>query len=282
MSSDPSNLDFSLADGHGYMLDRSHAAACRLNLQFYLWKDALKFSIHPSIPVLTTSNITIADVATGTALWLIDVARAFPGVQIHGFDIDLSQAPPQQWLPLNTTLQYWNIFEDVPEELVGKYDIVHVRLLILVIEGGDPRSVLRHLLKLLKPGGYLQWDDIDCPGMCVKTVDPSVTAPSLEKLREMSYANGRHDWVLRLPEFAKEVGFEDVEMKFFGDDVEFAKAFNVQHLLTMEEFATSLMRVGEREGAERFYRLIGDGYRESLKGAAFCIPRVVCMGRKAG
>lgn len=92
MTEDYVNPDFSLADGHGYLLDRSHAAACRLNLQFYLWKDAIKFNSHPSIPVQKCG--IIADVATGIGMWLIDVARELPTAQIEGFDIDLSQAPP--------------------------------------------------------------------------------------------------------------------------------------------------------------------------------------------
>ena len=89
-------------------------------------------------------------------MWLIDVARELPTAQLDGFDIDLRQAPPQQWLPSNATLRYWNIFEDVPDDPIGKYDFVNFRLLVLVIEGGDPRSVLQTLLKMLKPGGFLQ------------------------------------------------------------------------------------------------------------------------------
>lgn len=172
MSEGSSNPDFSLADGHGYVLDRSHAAACRLNLQFYLWKDAIKFNIHPSIPI-PKSGI-IADVATGTGMWLIDVARELPTAQLDGFDIDLSQAPPQQWLPSNATLGYWNIFENLPD-----------------------------------------------------------------------------DWVLQIPRFAREIGFEDVHLYHFGDGNELARAFNEQHLLTMEEFAVSLTKIGKRDAASR-------------------------------
>lgn len=171
MSEGFSNPDFSLVDGHGYMLDRSYATACRLNLQFYLWKNAIKFNIHISIP--TPKGSIIADVATGTGMWLIDVARELPTAQLDGFDIDLSQAPPQQWLPSNATLRYWNIFEYLPGDLIGKYDFVHVRLLVLVIEQGDPTSLLRNLLKMLKPGGYLQWDDLDCRACASKPLIPA-------------------------------------------------------------------------------------------------------------
>ena len=108
----------------------------------------------------------------------------------------------------------------MPDDLIGKHDFVNVRLLVLVIEGGDPRSVLQNLVQMLKPGGFLQWDDLDCLGMCVKTVDPSVKAPALEQLREMSYANGRHDWVLQISELLKEVRFENMDLHYFGDGIE--------------------------------------------------------------
>ena len=279
MAKDSSNPTFNLADGHGYMLDRGHAAACRLNLQFYLWKESMKFNIHPSIPI--PENAIIADIAAGTGMWLIDVARELPTAQLDGFDIDLTQAPHQQWLPSNVNLRPWNIFDDVPSDVMGKYDIVHVRLLALVIEQGDPRSVLRNLLVMLKPGGYLQWDDIDSSEMCVKKVDSLLQAPALEQLREMSYANGRNDWILQLPRSASEEGFQDAILYHFGDSIELARAFNEQHLLTMEEFALGLTKIGKKKEALRFYKVIGDAYQESLKGAALCIPRVVCVAHKA-
>ncbi|KAH6664447.1 S-adenosyl-L-methionine-dependent methyltransferase [Halenospora varia] len=255
--------DFGLADGQGYMLDRSHAAACRLNLQFYLWKDAIGFNIHPSI--LISEKCIIADVAAGTGAWLLDVARTFPNATLDGFDNDLSQAPHQKWLPPNISMRHWDIFEDVPEDLVAKYDFIHVRLLVMVIEG-NPEPVIRNLLKMLKPGGYLQWDELDCVNMRVKKVDPELQASSLDQLREMSYANGRYNWTLQLPKFMTDQGF--------------LMAFNEQHLLTMEEFALRLMKIGQKEAAAKFYDLIRDGYQESITGAALCIPRIVCVGRK--
>lgn len=140
--------DFGLADGQGYMLDKSHSAACRLNLQFYLWKTAIGFNIHPSIPV--SESFTIADVAVGTGAWLLNVARTLPNATFEGFDNDLSQAPHQKWLPQNVSMRHWDIFDEVPEDLVAKFDFVHVRLLVMVIEG-HPEGVIRNLFKMLKP-----------------------------------------------------------------------------------------------------------------------------------
>ena len=65
--------DFNLVDGHKYMLGRSSAAASSLNLQHYLWKESLHFNLLPSVSLHREAHI--ADVATGTAIWLIEVAR---------------------------------------------------------------------------------------------------------------------------------------------------------------------------------------------------------------
>ena len=278
MTSDASNTDFSVADGHGYVIDRNYLAACRLNLQHYLWKDTLKFSIHPSIQL--PRNSLIADVAAGTGMWLMDVARELPGAQLDGLDIDLRQAPHPKWLPTSISMKQWNIFEDVPDELIGKYDLVHVRLLVLAMGLGDAKAVIRRFLQLLKPGGYLQWDDLNTRDMCLKRVDPSVQGPALEKLREMSWSNGRHDWLLQLPEYMADEGMKGASIHLFGDDSHLVRAFNEQHLLMMDEFASGLVKVGKTEGAKVFYNIINSSYQESLHGAALCIPRMVCVGRK--
>ena len=278
MASDSLDPDFSSADGQGYLMNRSHLAACRLNLQHYLWKQSLDFSIHPSIPI--TQDSVIADIATGTGMWLMDVARELPKAQLDGLDLDLKQAPHSQWLPHSIKMRQWDIFEDVPKDLIGKYDFVHVRLLVLVISQDDSQAVIRKLVKMLKPGGYLQWDDLNCRDMCVKKVDPSVQALALERLREMCWSNGRHDWLLQLSQSITNEGMEEACLHFFGDSTDLIRAYNEQHLMTMDEFALSLLRIGKKEEALRFYKIVKDSYQESLTGAALCIPRIICIGRK--
>lgn len=54
-------------------------------------------------------------------------------------------------------MRVWNIFEDLPEDLAGKFDIVHVRLLLLVIpDDNNAVTVIERLDKMLNPGSYLQ------------------------------------------------------------------------------------------------------------------------------
>ncbi|KXG52192.1 uncharacterized protein PGRI_084760 [Penicillium griseofulvum] len=268
---------FHLADSKGYMLGRGHAAACRLNLQFYLWKDSLKFNIHPSVEI--PPNPVIADVGTGTAIWLLDVAKSIPTATLDGYDIDLSNTPPAHWLPKSLTLHKWDLFDPVPEHLVGTYDIVHLRLLILVVENSDPVPVIRNAARLLKPGGYIQWDDLNYPDTHVLKVDPALETPAFDRLLQFVYSNGRHDWVLNLPTLLEQNGFESPQLDHFRDRMELATANGEQHLLTMEEFAQSLEKESVVD-AENIRALVKELAVEATHGVALSMPRVVVAARK--
>ena len=279
MADDPANPDFNLADGRGYLLDRTYAAAARLNFQYFLWKESLQFNIHPSI-LIPEHDARICDVATGTAIWPIDVARELPNAKIVGLDISLLQAPHTQWLPANVTLGSWNVFEPVPDDLVNKFDVVHVRLLGLVVENGNPRPIIQNLIRLLKPGGFIQWDDLNFPGTEIKVVDTSLETTALRGLREILYSRGRNDWTLRLANDFLEEGLHDATLYHFGDRKELARANSEQDLLVLDEFAARLAQENKKDEASKIHKLLRSAYAECQAGAALSMPRIVCVARK--
>lgn len=178
-------------------------------------------------------------------------------------------------------LRIWNVFDDVPDDMLGVYDVVHVRLLVLVVENSNPRPIVRNLRKMLKPGGYLQWDDLNYPDTYVRAVDDTLPTPALNELRKLVYSQGRHDWTLRLADIFVEEGLEDVRLYHFKDSMELAKANGDQHLLTMEEFASRLENFDKRDEAAKIRQLIREVFKESLGGAALSMPRVVCVAKRA-
>ena len=95
--------------------------ANRLNLQHYNWKQSLGYLINPrAVPKI--DNPKIADLGTGTGIWLLDLSESLsPSAKLHGFDIDLSQAPPTEWLPSNVLMRKLDVFEQLPDDLVGEY-----------------------------------------------------------------------------------------------------------------------------------------------------------------
>lgn len=268
---------FHLADGNGFMLDKGYAARCRLNIQFYLWKNSLAFNLHPSIPIPHTHGsppLRIADLACGTGIWLLDLPCELPEPAVlDGFDIDLSKAPPAQWLPNNVTVHNWDILSPVPEHLVGRYDIVHLRLLILVVQHSDPVPIIQNAYRMLKPGGYIQWDDLNYPDTHVSKANPGADTPAFDRLLQFVRSNGRHDWVLSLPGILERNGFTDARLDHFGDRTELAMAHGDQHLMTMEEFAGSLQQKGMLEEAQNIHQLIADCCQEASPAVALSMAQ---------
>ena len=298
-----------------YVLNRNYAATTRLNSQHLLWKLELGYSLHPTLwpttkkriqrPELTTSaeklvstisdpvrpiaegsvrGFRIADLATGTAIWALDIAQTFPRAQIDGFDIDLQQCPPREWLPDNVSLREWDIFSNtISPELENVYDVVHIRLLLLVVQDNDPRPVLRNALRMLKSGGYLQWDELDPWGAYTVDVqagtqrcgdgDKGGRFQEEQELTAMSTLR----WVSELHDIMEEVGFEDVRREEVACDLRFAKYYQDMQFLVMEEEAGRKNTDVEQEGVKR---AIEHGVQESRQGKARVTPKIVCLGRK--
>ena len=179
-------------------------------------------------------------------------------------------------------LREWDVFEDVPSDLVGKYDYVHVRLLILVTQNSDLRSIVRSLPKLLKPEGFLQWDELDCVNMCIKKYDPSLTTPALDEIYSLCYSNGKYNWSVQIANVLAEEGLWNARIDYCGDSRVMARAFNDQHMLTMDEFAMRMTKIGQKEKARNVNQLISDAFHEATEGSTLCIPRVVCIANKKG
>jgi hypothetical protein len=142
--------------------------------------------------------------------------------------------------------------------------------------------ILRNVLKMLKPGGYLQWDELDVVNMGVKKVDSAVPSPALDELVTVSKANGRrYDWTLEIKKAMEEEGFEDPSLDLIRDPPELVRPFNELHLMSMEEIGVGFLRRGQHEMASKLYQLVKEAYQEATLGATFYFPRVVCVGRSA-
>ncbi|KAL8634645.1 MAG: hypothetical protein Q9228_007766, partial [Teloschistes exilis] len=202
-----------------YLLTRDHAAGTRLNGQYFLWKMEIGWLLHPSLA--PTSSFRAADLGTGTAIWALDLAQSFPVERVDGFDIDLQQCPPSEWLPSNVIVREWDILSALPSELEAQYDVVHTRLLLAVIRDNNPRPVLRNALRMLKKGGCLQWDELDQWGTFTVEIgrqQATRTGHSFQKAAE-SMVVDTLTWIRDLPSIMEEVGFVNVKKEEIDCDM---------------------------------------------------------------
>ncbi|KAI1352736.1 hypothetical protein F5Y01DRAFT_324023 [Xylaria sp. FL0043] len=181
-----------------YMLNSGSAQVehDRLNVQHHLFNDIMQGDLLPP-HIASALNAAptppkILEMATGSAIWLTEVAKTLPSnAELVGLDYDTSRFPPPSSLPSNITLAKGDMYEPFSSDLLGKFDVVHVRMILFGLKDGRGTEVAKNLLTLLKPGGYLVWVETG-PVSLLTTIEP----PSLAwfKFQEASWR------------FAKKVG----------------------------------------------------------------------------
>ncbi|KAA8647039.1 uncharacterized protein ATNIH1004_005722 [Aspergillus tanneri] len=155
-------------------------------------------------------------------IWPISLSANLPStVQLDGFDITDAQFPPKQWLPTNVRLEKWNIHESVPEYLLGQYDVVNIRYFALVVRKDNLSRLLRNLISLLKPGGYLQWIEINIAEQQIVSARPDTSMAATSSFSEdgkkaIATLGVRFDWLNDLPSIYQEFGL--VEASQFKPD----------------------------------------------------------------
>jgi hypothetical protein len=70
-------------------------------------------------------------------------------VQLHGYDIDLSQCPTSKFSPSNVCFKQWNALDEVAPELYEAYDLVHIRLFQINIKDNDASKLVQNCFKIL-------------------------------------------------------------------------------------------------------------------------------------
>lgn len=85
-----------------------------------------------------------------TSIWLFDVGQSVdPSARLEGFDISFDAAPPAEILPSNVSFRHWDVNQDLPEDMVGAFDIVHVRFFAFVLMNEQVQPVVERLFKML-------------------------------------------------------------------------------------------------------------------------------------
>lgn len=148
-----------------YKLHRDNRESLRLTSQHYCLTERQGWLLHPDIEAALsrTQNPQILDVATGNGIWAVDAARKYPSAKIVGLDISDAQYPPTWTWPENLDFGILDLLQDVPLHLQGKFDVVHCRLLLAAGPSVDKSIFIDRFSKLLKPGGWLQWDELSWP-----------------------------------------------------------------------------------------------------------------------
>ena len=185
-----------------YLLPKDGQEDERLRFQHYALHHA--FGNHYLAP-LSPDTRTILDVGSGTGMWAMDMAQQFPHAQIIGVDLTFSSLPRP--LPRSCLFCQADVLQGLPFP-AHQFDFTHQRLLVLAIPAPRWPSVVRELVRVTRPQGWIELLEV---GTTVQNAGPA-TERLLSWLREMSQAQDIELAMVRhLAEFLTQAGCQQVE-----------------------------------------------------------------------
>ncbi|KAJ6103370.1 hypothetical protein N7486_005797 [Penicillium sp. IBT 16267x] len=96
-----------------------------------------------------------------------------------------------------------------PEKYHGEFDLVNVRLVVQALRAAEVKTVVSNIAALLRPGGYLQWQDLEWR---------DITHPDFDRVesiiaQHMQYHGLSECLPILIESSMKEVGFVEVNAK---------------------------------------------------------------------
>jgi SAM-dependent methyltransferase len=154
----------------------------RLKEQHDIYAKILGYVVHPHIPI-RSPNLKVAEVGTGSGIWLLELAKTLPVTcEFVGYDMSPILFPPQSAWPQNLCFRTQSVLESFPEAELGTYDIVAVRFLQVMFNStAEWETTLLNLVSLLKPGGWLQWVEVDLTTCRQFQISPGTSRAALQE-----------------------------------------------------------------------------------------------------
>ena len=209
---------------------RNAIESARLSCQHHTFVARQGYLLHPtiadSLPTSEADPIHVSGLATGNGIWTIELSHTLPRDKYHSTVLDISSAqyPPLSTWPNNVHFDTYNIFTDPPKEYKNKFKVVHIHFISAILWQDARRkiTVLMNVESMLKPGGWLQWQEptpplfasIDTPEQqaAFYTSDASIPLAvelMMDKLRALQTGSA---WLNELDRFVtQDGGFADVQ-----------------------------------------------------------------------
>ncbi|TGO25835.1 hypothetical protein BPAE_0071g00060 [Botrytis paeoniae] len=226
--------------------------------------------------------VSIADVGIGSADWLLELSqKVSPNVQLHGFGISNELFPAKKYLPSNMKLEILDAFQTLPEHLKGKFDVVHIRAFTIVVKGGHPGVLLDNLIAMLKPGGYLQWDEMDSAPFSAHSPNEGTPKVNMElvidKFQDMcKKIDLDFEWISDLAEICNQQGLKVVDSFRLPCNDILRQMTTDNYLMGLEDlgYVVSERALGERTA---YRQAFNKAVLEMRKGVSISMDMIVVV-----
>ncbi|GAD97278.1 predicted protein [Paecilomyces variotii No. 5] len=198
-----------------YLLrNRNQTETERLNFQHNVLKRIMGNRVaHPQVPLEKIHSV--ADIATGTAIWLRDLQDFYASAPnsngekryLHGFDISDAQYPSDLKA---VTLSIHDVTRPFDQQFHNRFDLVHVRLLVFALTPVQIKTAIANILQIVAPGGYIQWDDLRSGEVGFNVPDTGLE-PDINIISDFAASMGFSDQLPSLiKEYFEEFGLQDI------------------------------------------------------------------------
>ncbi|KAK8123169.1 hypothetical protein PG984_011839 [Apiospora sp. TS-2023a] len=278
---------------------RNFRTSARLHLQHFLLQNTLGYLLEPTVEksIDRSQTLKVADLACGNGVWLTELqshlANAnITAAQLDGFDINPINFPAPAYLPAGVNLQKLDILAGtLPPELKGVYDVVHIRAFDSVIRNADAvKPVLSVAMDLLKPGGFLQWEEMRGDNWIIEAPTPETPSAACRTISQVLkgalQAQGiEKDWVDALDTHLEAFGFRDARLLVQEKRKQDWKAWTEDYLMVWEEIAALFPPKADKPDApmsrEAWVDLFAKGVKETEQGVVMHQGRIMtAIGQK--
>ncbi|GKZ16515.1 hypothetical protein AbraIFM66951_000252 [Aspergillus brasiliensis] len=229
---------------------RNFRSSARLHLQHLLYQNTLGYLLEPTVEKAVTTTqqpLKIADLACGNGIWLIDLhthlAKNNIPAQLDGFDINPINFPASAYLPPSISLHQLDVLASpLPAHLLGTYDVVHIRAFVSILPTSDLTPILSVASSLLKPGGYLQWEENRGDLFLAEAPAPHISTEACERVAQVLQgglaAKGiSHAWIDELDTHLAQFGFQDTRLLVHDKRKQDYKGWTEDYLMVWEDVA---------------------------------------------
>jgi ubiquinone/menaquinone biosynthesis C-methylase UbiE len=202
-----------------YIIDTEQAGElARLMLQDRLLTESMGgiFPEGQSLP----ENGRVLDLACGPGGWVLEVAFAYPTVDVIGVDLSqavIEYARAQAWSRglENAHFRVMNVMQplDFPD---ASFDLVNGRLLCGFMLPAAWPKLLAECWRLLKPGGVIRLSEGESPLTTSPALERflALVSQALKQAGQSLSADGRHIGITPvLPRLVRQAGFVDVRLR---------------------------------------------------------------------
>lgn len=151
-----------------YILPKDNIEMQRLTDQHYIIKYLYGKNFHNSIKPLLIDGCNVLDIGCGTGIWCLEMCTTFYNSKFVGIDVSINEknhniidATPKEIKPSNVEFKNVDVlinplpFED------SSFDYIHMQMMVFAIPKDKWNIVINEIIRILKPGGYIQFVELD-------------------------------------------------------------------------------------------------------------------------